>query len=68
MSQIKFADIKDRPFMTIEEAAVFTHIGEESLRRLAAEDDCDFVFSIGKKKLIKRDAIVDYISSLDIIY
>lgn len=40
--------------LTIEEAAIYSNIGENKLRELVEEVDCPFVIYIGKKRVIKR--------------
>jgi len=50
---------KEMPFweklnLTIEEAAIYSNIGENKLRKLVEEAECPFVIFIGKKRIIKR--------------
>ena len=40
--------------LTIKEAAQYYNIGENKLRELIKEPDCDFVIYVGKKALIKN--------------
>lgn len=46
MTQMSFSEIKDRPFLTVEEASVYSHIGAESIRRLIAEPNSDFAVRV----------------------
>ena len=39
--------------LTIEEAAVYSNIGQSKLRELTDNDSCRFVIWVGKKRLIK---------------
>lgn len=55
-------EIKDKPTLTIEEAAVLYNIGEHKLRELTDSDACTFVLYIGRKRLIKRKQFDDYIA------
>ena len=40
--------------LTIEEAAVYSGIGQKKLRRLLDREDCPFVLWNGTRRLIKR--------------
>ena len=55
-------DIKDKPTLTIEEAASLCNIGEHKLRELTDSDSCNFVLYVGRKRLIKRKQFDDYIA------
>ena len=46
--------VKDKPTLTIEEAACLYNIGEHKLRELTDDDNCNFVLFIGRKRLIKE--------------
>ena len=54
--------IKDKPTLTIEEAATFYNIGEHKLRELTDSENCSFVLYVGRKRLIKRKQFDDYIA------
>ncbi len=54
--------IKDKPTLTIEEAAALYNIGEHKLRELTDSENCSFVLYVGRKKLIKRKQFDDYIA------
>ena len=47
--------------LTIEEADVYSNIGQGKLRELTDNDSCRFVIWIGKKRLIKRKLFDEYI-------
>lgn len=47
-------EIKDKPTLTIEEAACLYNVGEHKLRELTDSDNCNFVLYVGRKRLIKR--------------
>lgn len=55
-------EIKDKPTLTIEEAAILYNIGEHKLRELTDSDTCPFVLYVGRKRLIKRKQFDNYIS------
>nr|MCR5291165.1 hypothetical protein [Treponema sp.] len=54
-------DIKDKPFLTIGEAADFFNIGPAKIDYLVHQPDCDFVLYNGKKKLIIKEAFLKYL-------
>ena len=54
--------LKDKPFMTLTEAAVFIGVGQHKLSELSDDPDCEFVFWIGRKRMFKRDKLVEYLS------
>ncbi len=54
--------IKDKPTLTIEEAAALYNIGEHKLREMTDSKNCSFVLYVGRKKLIKRKQFDDYIA------
>lgn len=47
--------------LTIEEAAIYSGIGQNKLRELTEDEDCKFVLWIGRKRLIKRKPFDDFI-------
>lgn len=47
--------------LTLEEAAVYTGIGMNKLRELSDNDSCDFVIWIGRKRLLKRRKLDEYL-------
>ena len=48
--------------LTIEEAAVYSNIGQHKLRELTADERCPFVLWVGNKRLIKRRQFDEYMS------
>ena len=55
-------EIKEKPTLTIEEAASLYNIGEHKLRELTELDTCSFVLYVGRKRLIKRKQFDDYLA------
>ena len=53
--------------LTIEEAAVYSNIGENRIRTLITQPGCNFVLHIGNKKLIKRRLFDKYIEAASYI-
>ena len=47
--------------LTLEEAAVYSGIGINKLRKMTDREDCTFVLWIGTKRLIKRRKLDEYI-------
>ena len=59
-------NMKEIPFwekanLTLEEAAAYFSIGQQKLRDLTDNEDCDFVLWIGSKRLIKKNKFLKYI-------
>lgn len=54
--------------ITVEEAAAYSGIGENKIRELMAEIDCDFVLKVGcRKNLIKRSKFERYLMTHEAI-
>ena len=49
--------------LTIEEAAAYSGIGMNRLRKLTDDRRCRFVLWVGTKRLIKRRKLDEYIAS-----
>ena len=46
--------------LTLEEAAEYSSIGVNKLRKMTDKNDCPFVLWIGSKRLIKRRKLDEY--------
>lgn len=57
--------VNDMPCLTltIREAAKYSGIGINKLRRMAKEPDCPFVMYIGNRCVIKREAFEEFIKT-----
>ena len=54
--------------LTIDEAALYFRIGENAIRRSISENqDANFWFMIGNRKLIKRVLIEEYMNGVTVI-
>ena len=54
--------------LTVEEMALYTNIGENTLRELLTSQECqEFILYVGKKKLIKRKEFEAWIQKQYII-
>lgn len=51
----------EKPFLSIEEATVYTGIGRDKLYELTNSEDCPFVLWIGNRRMIKRKRFDEYI-------
>lgn len=47
--------------LTLEEASAYSGIGINKLRRLSDAENCSFVLWNGRKRLIKRKLLDDYL-------
>lgn len=50
--------------LTIKEATEYFSIGENKIRELIKEKDCDFVLYVGKKALIRRKKFEEYLDGI----
>ena len=57
----KEVPIWEKSNLTLEEAAVYSGIGINKLRKMTDREDCTFVLWIGTKRLIKRRKLYEYI-------
>ena len=49
--------------LTLEEATAYSGIGRDRLVRLADDPNCDFVLTIGHKRLFKRKKLDEYVDN-----
>ena len=59
--------IAEKQNLTITEAAEYSNIGENRLRVLIANPNCNFVLQVGNRKLIKRRLFDKFIENSTII-
>ena len=57
----KEVPIWEKSNLTLEEAAVYSGIGVNKLRKMTDREDCTFVLWIGTKRLIKRRKLDEYV-------
>lgn len=55
-------EIPSKPFLTVEEAAIYFNVGENKLRELTDKPRCEFVVFIGRKRLIKKEKFFNFIN------
>lgn len=58
----KEVPIWEKTCLSIEEAAALVNIGENKLYELTNDENCPFVLWVGKKRLLKRKALEDYLA------
>ena len=56
----KIVPIWEKANLTLEEAAAYSGIGINKLRKLSDDENCPFVLWIGSKRLIKRKKLDEY--------
>ena len=56
----KIVPIWEKANLTLEEAAAYSGIGINKLRKLSDDENCPFVIWIGSKRLIKRKKLDEY--------
>ena len=60
----KEVPIWEKSNLTLEEAAVYSGIGINKLRKMTDREDCTFVLWIGTKRLIKRRKLDEYVEKV----
>lgn len=60
-------NISEKYNLTIQEAAEYFNIGEKKIRELIKEPGCQFVLLNGKKILIKKKMMEDYLCNVKYI-
>lgn len=63
----KEVPIWEKSNLTLEEAAVYSGIGINKLRKMTDREDCTFVLWIGTKRLIKRRKLDEYVEKASTI-
>ncbi len=53
--------IWEKSNLTLEEAAAYSGIGVNKLRKMTDDENCTFVLWIGSKRLIKRKKLDEYL-------
>ena len=59
---IKGVRVSEKAFLTLKEASEYFNIGQDKVRQLTDENDCDFVLFNGSKRLIKKKLMVEYLN------
>lgn len=61
---MKQVPIWEKSNLTLEEAAAYSNIGINRLRKLTEDENCSFVLWVGSKRLIKRKLLDNYIENM----
>lgn len=59
---MKEVPIWEKSNLTLEEAAAYSGIGVQRLRKLTDHENCELVLWVGTKRLIKRRKLDEYLS------
>ena len=54
--------VKDKFFLTLDEAAALFGIGTDVLRKLTDDPECEYVLWNHSKRLIKKQKLFDYLN------
>ena len=57
--------IWEKELLSVKEVAAYFGIGENKLRELTDNPDCQSVLWVGSKRLIKREKMKKYLSDID---
>ena len=63
MNAINSVPVWEKVTLTIIEAAAYSNIGQQTLRRLTKQDHCPFVLWVGTKCLIKRELFDEFLKN-----
>ncbi len=58
----KEVPIWEKANLTLEEASAYFSIGVNKLKELSEDDRCPFVLWCGRKRLIKREKLTEYLA------
>lgn len=56
--------IWEKSYLTLEEAAAYSGIGINRLRKLSDSEDCPFVLWVGSKRMLKRRKLDEYLDQM----
>lgn len=51
----------EKYYLTVKEATMYFSIGENTIRRLMTDPECNFVLKVGNKRLIKKHMMEKYL-------
>ena len=61
----RLVPVWEKELLSVKEAAAYFGIGENKLRELTDNPDCQSVLWVGSKRLIKRENMKKYLSDID---
>lgn len=53
--------LEAKRLLTLKEASVYTGIGINKLREMSNERSCDYVLFVGRKRMFKREALLQFL-------
>lgn len=53
--------LEAKPLLTLKEASCYTGIGIKKLREMSNEKNCDYVIFVGRKRMLKREALLQFL-------
>ena len=60
---MKEVPIWEKSLLTLEEAAAYFSVGVNKLREMTNKENCQFVVWVGRKRLIKRKKLDEYLQN-----
>ena len=61
----RLVPVWEKELLSVKEAAAYFGIGENKLRELTDNPDCQSVLWVGSKRLIKREKMKKYLTDID---
>lgn len=59
---VKEIDIPSKPFLTLEEAAIYFNVGIHKIREITDDPGCGLAIFIGTKRLIKKKKFEEFLN------
>ena len=59
--EAKSIPLDAKPLLTLKEASIYTGIGINKLREMSNENSCDYVLFVGRKRMFKREALLQFL-------
>ena len=53
--------LMEKPLLTLKEVSIYTGIGINKLREMSNENSCDYVLFVGRKRMFKREALLQFL-------
>ena len=59
--EAKSIPLDAKPLLTLKEASIYTGIVINKLREMSNESSCDYVLFVGRKRMFKREALLQFL-------
>ena len=59
--EAKSIPLDAKPLLTLKETSIYTGIGINKLREMSNESSCDYVLFVGRKRMFKREALLQFL-------